>query len=92
MPQHRISNKRQGALYTSAILPADRQCTMDQCPPRYPVTCEIDGKKYKGNYWIAGKILTLTTGKSGKSRQLGSTPAEVLAKDLLQELAKKGKA
>jgi hypothetical protein len=65
---------------------------MDQCPPRYPVTCEIDGKKYKGNYWIAGKILTLTTGKSGKSRQLGSTPAEVLAKDLLQELAKKGKA
>jgi len=50
MPQHRIGNKRQGALYTSAILPADRQCTMDQCPPRYPVTCAIDGKKYKGTY------------------------------------------
>ena len=65
---------------------------MDQCPPRYPVTCEIDGNKYKGNYWSAGRILTLTTGTSGKSRQVGSTPAEVLPKDPLQKLAKKGKA
>ena len=65
---------------------------MNQSPPRYPVTCEIDGKTYKGNYWIAGKILTVSTGMGGKSRQVGSTPAEDLAKQLLQELAKAGKA
>ena len=65
---------------------------MEQTPPRYPVTCEIDGKTYKGNYRVAGKILTITTGKGGKSRQVGSTPAEALAKELLQQLAKEGKA
>jgi hypothetical protein len=58
---------------------------MDQSPPRYPVTCEIDGKRYKGNYWIAGKILTVSTGLGGKSREVGSTPAEALAKQLTQE-------
>ena len=36
---------------------------MNQAPPRSPVTCEIDGKLHKGTYWIAGKILTVTTGK-----------------------------
>jgi hypothetical protein len=65
---------------------------MDQTPPRYPITCEIDGKTYKGNYWIAGKILTVSTGLGGKSKQVGSTPAEDLAKQLLQDLAKEGKA
>lgn len=65
---------------------------MDQNPPRYPVTTEIDGKTYRGNYWIAGKILTVSTGLGGKNRQVGSTPAETLAKRLLQELAKEGKA
>ena len=65
---------------------------MDQTPPRYPVTTEIDGKTYKGNYWIAGKILTVSTGMGGKSRQVGSRPAEALAKQLLQDLVKEGKA
>ena len=31
---------------------------MDQTSPRYPLTCEIDGKTYQGNYWVADKILT----------------------------------
>jgi hypothetical protein len=65
---------------------------MDQTPPRYPVTCEIDGTTYTGNYWIAGKILTVSTGMGGKSKQVGTAPAEKLAKQLLQELAKEGKA
>lgn len=65
---------------------------MDKEPPRYPVTGEIDGKTYKGNYWITGKILTVSTGMGGKSKQVGSAPAETLAKQLLQELAKEGKA
>jgi len=65
---------------------------MDQTPPRYPVTCHIDGKRYQGNYWIAGKILTVSTSRGGKSRQVGTTPAEDLAKALLQQLAREGKA
>ena len=65
---------------------------MDQTPPRYPVITEIDGTKFKGTYWVAGKILTVSTGMGGKSRQVGTTPAEDLAKQLLQELAKEGKA
>jgi len=65
---------------------------MDKTPRRYSVTCEIDGKAHKGTYWIAGKILTVSTGSGGKSRQVSSTPAEVLAQQLLLELAREGKA
>ena len=65
---------------------------MDNNPPRYPVTCEIGGKAYRGTYWVAGKILTVATGMGGKSKQVGAMPPETLAKQLLQELAKEGKA
>jgi len=66
--------------------------SMDREPPRFPVTCEIDAKAYRGTYWVAGKILTVSTGMGGKSKQVGATPPETLAKLLLQELAKEGKA
>ena len=69
-----------------------RHYMMDKNPLRYPVTCEIDGKAHRGTYWIAGKILTVATGIGGKSPQVGSTPAEALAKRLLQDIAKEGKA
>jgi hypothetical protein len=65
---------------------------MDNNPPRYPVTTEINGKTYKGNFWIAGKILTVSTGMGGKNRQVGTTPAEDLAEELLLQLVKEGKA
>jgi len=65
---------------------------MDRTPPRTPVTCEIDGKTYRGTYWVAGKILTVSTGMGGKSTQVGSTPPEILAAQLLRKLAKEGKA
>ena len=65
---------------------------MDQSPPRHPVTIEIEGKTYKGNYWIAGKILTVSTSRGGKSRQVGTMPAEELAAELLLRLAQEGKA
>ncbi len=60
--------------------------------PRYPINCEIDGKTHKGTYWVAGKILTVSTGLGGKSKQVGTTEPEALAKQLLLELAKAGKA
>ena len=65
---------------------------MDPTPSRYPVTVEIDGKKYKSTYWVAGRILTVSTGKGGKSKQVGSAPPEILAGELLQKLAQEGKA
>ena len=66
---------------------------MDAKPlPRYPITCEIDGKTHKGTYWVAGKILTVSTGLGGKSKQVGTKEPEALAKQLLLELVKAGKA
>ena len=65
---------------------------MDNTPPRKPVTCELDGKTYRGTYWIAGKILTVSTGMGGKSKQAGSAPHQALAEQLLQQLAREGKA
>ena len=65
---------------------------MDKNPPRYPVTCEIDAQTYKGNYSIAGKILTVSTGLGGKNRQIGLKPVAVMAEQLLEILAKEGKA
>ena len=65
---------------------------MENTPVRNPISCEMDGKVYLGTYWVAGKILTVSTGMGGKSKQVGSKPAETLAEELLQQLAKDGKA
>jgi len=65
---------------------------MEKVVPRIPVTCEVDGKTYRGTYWVAGHILTVATGMGGKSKQVGSTVPQALAQLLLQELVKEGKA
>lgn len=65
---------------------------MDKSPPRNPVTCEDDGKTYRGTYWVAGKILTVSTGMGGKSKQVGSISDDALAEQLLRQLAQKGNA
>ena len=61
-------------------------------PTRYPITCELEGKAYRGKYWIAGKIMTVATGLGGKSRQVGAVDPEELARRLLGELVRAGKA
>ncbi|MCX7181009.1 MAG: hypothetical protein NTX56_20335 [Proteobacteria bacterium] len=61
-------------------------------PPRHTFTVEVEGKLHKGTYWLAGKILTVSTGLGGKSKQVGTTEPEDLAKQLLLELVKAGKA
>lgn len=66
--------------------------TMDSNPTRHPVTCDVDGKTYRGNYWVAGKILTVSTSLGGKSNLCRDIPVEALAKQLLHALAKEGKA
>lgn len=65
---------------------------MDEAHARYPVTCEVDGKMYRGTYWVAGHILTVSTGKGGKSEKVGTTPTETLAEQLLLVLVEEGKA
>lgn len=61
-------------------------------PPRHPVTCEVDGQTHKATYWVAGKILTVAAGAGGNSKQVGTMEPEVLARQLLLELVKAGKA
>lgn len=59
---------------------------------RHRISCEIDGNTFEGNYWVAGKILVISTAKGGTSTQLGSSEPESLAKQLLRNLASEGKA
>ena len=59
---------------------------------RYRISCEVDGKSFSGNYWVAGKILVVSTAKGGTSRQLGTNQPQALAEKLLRQLAREGKA
>lgn len=53
---------------------------------RWPVSCEIDGDVFTGNYWIAGMILVVSTATGGTSQQLANRHPEDLAKVLLRNL------
>jgi hypothetical protein len=39
-----------------------RYYSMTKEPTRSLMICEIDGKTYKGTYWVAGKALVVSTG------------------------------
>jgi hypothetical protein len=71
---------------------ADNAVMETEPPPRHPITVELDGQTHKGTYWVAGKILTVATGRCGNSKQVGTMEPEVLAKQLLLELVKAWKA
>ena len=66
--------------------------SVDKPPLRHQVSCVVDGRAHTGIYWVAGKILTVATGRGGKSTQVRGKPAEILAQQLLQQLAQEGKA
>lgn len=59
---------------------------------RRRVSCVLDGKTYEGNYWVAGKILVVSTAKGGTSTQLSGRQPEALAAELLLKLARENKA
>lgn len=66
---------------------------MDTKPlPRPPVTCEFEGKTYHATCWVAGKILTVATWLGGKSEHVGTKEPGALARQLLLDLVKAGKA
>lgn len=52
------------------------------------ITIDINGKSYSGRYEVKRKVLTLSSSYGTKSTQLGSLPAETLAKMLLGELVR----
>lgn len=56
------------------------------------ISCKIDGQTFLGNYWVAGKILVVSTSKGGASTQLAPHQPEALAEHLLRKLAVDGKA
>ena len=56
------------------------------------ISTDVDGQSFSGNYWIAGKILVVSTAKGGASHQLGTSQPEALAKKLLRQLGREGKA
>jgi hypothetical protein len=59
---------------------------------RHRINCVVDGQTFEGNYWIAGKILVVSTAKGGASTQVGLHQPQALAENLLQQLAREGKA
>lgn len=59
---------------------------------RHRISCAVDGQTYEGNYWIAGKILVVSTAKGGASHQVGTSQPQALAEKLLRKLAREGKA
>ncbi len=59
---------------------------------RYRISCEFDGKTYEGNYWVAGKILVVSTAKGGASTRLDHRVPKALAEEMLRQLATEGKA
>ena len=59
---------------------------------RHRINCVVDGKTFEGNYWVAGKILVVSTAKGGTSGSLSHHQPEQLAKQLLRKLALQEKA
>jgi hypothetical protein len=55
------------------------------------VTIEYIGKTVTGRYNVSGKTVTVVSWNGSKTDQLGTFPAEKLAKMLLRELASEAK-
>ncbi len=60
---------------------------MDTCD----ISVEVEGTTYPGLYWVDAGIVTVTTGLATKRSELGSAPAEAVARMLLKEIAQEEK-
>ena len=63
-------------------------------PPRYErhrISCEVEGRRVSGNYWIAGSLLVVSTARGGTSSLLAGRVPHTLAESLLKGLAAAGK-
>ena len=61
-------------------------------PAPHPTSIVIDVKAYTGTYTVAAKIITVSTGMGSKTTQVGGASAVFLARKLLGELVREGKA
>ena len=53
-----------------------------------PISVEVDGKTYSGDFEVRGRVVTVTTSYGTKSTQVGGSPPDVVAKTLLRELVR----
>lgn len=74
-----------------SILPV-RTDPMPDMNQRHRITIQVDGNAVEGNYWVAGKILVVSTAKGGTSTSLNHRQPEQVAMTLLRKLAAEGKA
>ena len=65
---------------------------MSDMHQRHRINCVVDGLAFEGNYWIAGKILVVSTAKGGARTQVGLHQPQSMAEKLLRKLAREGKA
>ncbi len=65
---------------------------MNGSDQRQRIRCDVGGRSVEGNYWLAGKILVVSTAKGGTSTQLAHHDPAELAERLLRKLAEEGKA
>jgi hypothetical protein len=56
-----------------------------------PISVEIDGKTYKGNFEVSGGVLTVMAAYGQRATQLGQMLPTVLAAMLLRELVREKK-
>lgn len=61
-------------------------------PARSQLMVEIDGRFIFGSYSISGDTITVTFQRLTHSRKLDDWTPEILAKEMLRELAREGKA
>ena len=61
-------------------------------PTPHPTSVVINGKTYTGTYIVAAKMITVTTGTSSKTAQVVAGSVVFLARKLLGELVREGKA
>jgi hypothetical protein len=57
-----------------------------------PVTVEVGGRTYTGSYEVSGRVITVRTAHGSRATQVGGTPPDTMAKMLLRELIREGKA
>jgi hypothetical protein len=56
------------------------------------IEIQIDGRAVKGSYYVERGMVTVTTAYGQETTQLGGSPADSIARQVLRDLVKKGKA
>ncbi len=67
--------------------------TRKKAPPRpVPVSIEVNGRTYNGVYTVDGSIISVSSAIGSKRTQIGGSSPKNLARVMLSELVREGKA